>query len=145
MPDKRYTKVEEEIIQILDRMDDSGPPRPRPNLRLVKTTRPRRRVDLGAFSFGAITQRFPLAFMLIAFVLAIFAISFRDTSSTVATVLAVLASLAFFAPILLGRHAGAGASPIEGKTWRGRDMIATPASGDSPVNRARRWLERHQR
>jgi hypothetical protein len=145
MPDKRYTKVEEEVIQILDKMDDGSPPRPRPNLRLVKTTRRRRRFNLGSLSFGAITRRFPLAFMVVAFVLAIFAISFRGSSSTVATILAVLAALAFFAPILLGRRPGSGASPIEGKTWRGRDMIVTPPPGHSAVDRARRWLERRQR
>jgi hypothetical protein len=145
MPDKRYTKVEEEIIQILDKMDDGPAPRPRPNLRLVKPTQARRRFNLGSFSFGAISRRFPLAFMVVAFVLAILAISLRDSSSTAATILAVLAGISFFAPILLGRQAASGSSPIEGKTWRGRDMIVTPPPGVSPVDRARRWLERRQR
>jgi hypothetical protein len=145
MPDKRYTKVEEEIIQILDKMDDGAPPRARPNLRLVKTTRPSRRFRLSALNAGAISRRFPLAFMVLAFVLAIFAISFRDSSSTVATVLAVLAALSFFAPLLLSRRPASGASPIEGKMWRGRDIVVTPPPGQSPVERARRWFERRQR
>jgi lipopolysaccharide export LptBFGC system permease protein LptF len=145
MPDKRYTKVEEEIIQILDKMDDGAPPRVRPNLRLVKTTRPRRRFHLDALNVSSITKRFPLAFMVLAFVLAIFAISFRDSSPTVATILAVLAALSFFAPLFLSRRPASGSSPIEGKMWRGRDMVVTPPPGQSPVDRARRWFERRQR
>jgi hypothetical protein len=142
MPDKRYTKVEEEIIQILDRMDDGPAPRPRPNLRLVKPPRQRRGWSL---SPRALMRRFPLAFLLVSFALAIAAIALRDTSSTLATVLAIVAAATFFAPILLGRRPAGGASPIQGKMWRGRDIVVTPQSGESPFDRARQWLDRRRR
>lgn len=144
MPDKRYTKVEEEIIQILDRMDD-GPtprprPRPRPNLRLVKQPAARRR-----WNAGELLRRSPLLFLIGSLALALLALSLRGTSSTLATALAIGAFLSFFAPLLLARRHSAGSSPIEGKMWRGRDIVVTPPPGESPLERARAWWELRRR
>jgi hypothetical protein len=138
MPDKRYSKVEEEIIQILDRLEDERPARParqRGHLKLVKPPRQRKRLDL-----GRLMPATPLLPLLAAFVLAFLAITFRETS-WLATILAVASILAFLAPIVMRRGMSAdGGFPSETKQWRGRDISFSPPSGPSPLDRARRWM-----
>jgi len=136
MPDKRYTKVEEEIIQILDRLEDERPAPSRGHLRLVKPPRKRKRFD-----FGRVMSMSPLLPLFAAFGLAFLAIVFRDTSSLLATSLAVASILMFLAPIVLRRSAPTGTPPMEAKQWRGRDISFTPDSGPSPLERARRWMD----
>lgn len=142
MPDKRYTKVEEEIIQILDRMDDGKLERPHPHLRLVKAPKPRRRLSLGKLARGM-----PLAFIVGSFVFALLAIYVRDSSSSLATLFAIVAAATFLAPIVIGRGASTsgGPSSIEGKMWRGRDITFSSSSSESPIDRARRWMETRRR
>ena len=140
MPDKRYSKLEEEIIQILDKFEDERPHRPRPNLRLVKQPTPRKRWDP-----FALLRKYPFAYILLSFAFALAALSLRDTSATLAAALAIVATLVFFAPLALARRSPTGSASIDGKQWRGRDIVFTSSDGASPLDRARRWMERYRR
>jgi hypothetical protein len=142
MPDKRYTKLEEEVLEILDRLEHEAPAPSRPNLRLVSSQAPkrRRRPSISRPKFQLRTAP-PWIWLASAFGLAILAILVRDTTATGALVIAVLSLVCFFAPLFVRRSSSA---PWEGppgtKTWRGRDITLGP-SGDTPVDRTRRWLD----
>jgi hypothetical protein len=143
MPDKRYSKVEEEIIQILDRLEREEPSPSRPQLRVVSSRpkRPRRyrirRPRLDAR---------PAWFWLVAsFALAAGAYFLRDLSSTVAMMLAIASICAFFAPLFSRSPGGTPpAGPSTTKTWRGKDITFEAHSGDGATERARRWLDQRR-
>lgn len=142
MPEKRYTKVEEEILQILDKMEVENDPPPRPPLRIVRRTehhRTSRRVR-------SIASRdwIPLA---LSGALAFAALMFSNQSHTAALILSIASMLAFFSPLVL-RRGGKGSSPPEpygAKLWRGRDISLEPPRSESVSDRARDWFERHRR
>lgn len=151
MPDKKYTKVEEEIIQILDRLEDERPaqPRKRPDLRVVSSNprpqaRPKRQ-----WSLARLPAWWPVAG---ALGLALAAILVRDSSRTLAVVLSILAIVAFLSPIVLRRGGSAPPSTPSSpfgtpgtKTWRGRDITLGPPAGDAPAERAKRWITYQRR
>ncbi len=141
MPDKKYTRVEEEIIQILDRMENDAPKTRQPHLRLVHSTRstPRRR-RLSMPRLPALTPGITLA---LVFGFAFVALMTSGVVQIVATVL----SLGCFVLLFVRRgRAGSASTPMHGsKTWRGRDISLTPGN-DAPVgDRVRDWLRRVRR
>lgn len=115
MPKKRYTRAEEEILQILDKVDRE------PAWRRLRPRRgPRRRPP------GPPRPRWAAPDWIwigVSFGLALVAILARDLSATLATLLAIASILAFFAPIVLQRRAP-GPPPIQ--RWRGKDIDLPP-------------------
>jgi hypothetical protein len=151
MPDKKYTKVEEEIMEILDRIEDERPASPRgpSHLRLVSSrpAKTKRRFSLGMpkLSLTALPLWWSLA---VSFGLAMAALIVRDSSETLALGLAILSALAFLSPFVFRRPGGgvgnSGGSPFGGtvtKEWRGRDITLGPTPGPSASDRAKRWLD----
>ena len=140
MPEKRYTRVEEEILQILDKMEVVDERPAKPPLRIVRSptrgprfARLRRFLHIGWLSL-AVTALF-----------AFLALMFQD-SHLLATTLAVCSILAFLSPIVLRRPGSKGAAPPQygTKLWRGRDISLDPPSQDSAVDRARGWFDRRR-
>jgi hypothetical protein len=140
MPDKKYSRVEEEILQILDRMDDESPPSGRPNLRLVHS----RPIHKRRFTFRKPQLALPSAGVTLALVVAV-AFAARMTSGTlqlIATLLTVAALVMLFIPRKRSTTMWTGSAGT--KRWRGRDISFSPDTGDSPADRARRWID-HRR
>lgn len=140
MPDKRYSKVEEEIIQILDRLESEEPSPSRPHLRVVsaRPNRPRR-PKVPRVRFDTRPAWFWLA---TSFALAAAAYLVRDLSHTVALLLAIASACAFFAPLFSRGPGGMPpAGPTTTKTWRGKDVTFEPRHGEGAGDRARRWLD----
>lgn len=141
MPDRKYTKVEEEIIQILDRMEDDAPKQGRPHLRLVHSARtaPARRTPrmprLPSLSPG-LTLGLVFAFAFVALM-----------TSGIVQIVATVLSIGCFVLLFVRRNRAAPAStPLHGsKTWRGRDIVLSPDNGASLGGRVRDWLSRVRR
>jgi hypothetical protein len=140
MPEKRYTRVEEEILQILDKMEVVDERPAKPPLRLVRSqkrgarfTRLRRFLHAGWISL-ALTALF--AFLAVVF----------QESHLLATSLAVCSILAFLSPIVLRRPGNKNTMPPQygTKLWRGRDISLDPPRQDSAVDRARGWFDRRK-
>jgi hypothetical protein len=143
MPEKRYTKVEEEIIQILDRLEHEEPAPMRPNLRLVSSRpkqRPRRRISLPRLPSRS--SRPAWTWLVLSFALALAAYLLRDTAQTVTVLLAIASIIAFSWPLIARLRAGSPTSgPPSTKTWRGKDITFGPPPDESAAKRARRWLD----
>jgi len=140
MPDKKYTKVEEEIIQILDRMgDDPAPPR-QPNLRLVHSKKPRRSVP----TLPRVPRISPTIILAGVFLFAFIALM---TSGIVQIVAAALAIICFVAMLLgRGKSSRSGSTPNFGpQTWRGRDITLSPDHSTPIGDRISGWLRRIRR
>ncbi|HMM42768.1 MAG TPA: hypothetical protein PKA95_12775 [Thermomicrobiales bacterium] len=141
MPDKKYTKVEEEIIQILDRMENEPPKTRQPHLRLVHSSRsaPRRR----RFSMPSLPALSPGITLALVFGFAFVALMTSGLIQIVATIL----SLGCFVLLLARRgRTGGGGSSIQGsKTWRGRDISLSPDDGEPIGDRIRDWIRRVRR
>lgn len=140
MPDKKYTKVEEEIIQILDRMEHDAPKSRQPHLRLVHSARatpkPRR------FKLPKVQTLTPGVTLALVFAFAFVALMTNGTVQIVATVL----SIGLFVLLFARRNRAGAATPMQGsKTWRGRDITLSPGGGDSIADRVRDWLQRVRR
>lgn len=144
MPEKRYTKVEEEILQILDKMEvvDERPAQsplravPSPPRRKPRSHRMRSFLHAPWTSL-ALTAAFAFAALLA-----------RDTSHLLATALASLSIIAFFAPIVLRRQTvspGGVPQHFGTKQWRGRDISFDPPHRTSLAERARIWLDNQRR
>jgi hypothetical protein len=154
MPDKRYTKVEEEVIQILDRLESEKPSPSRPNLRLVESGGPAKRPKVQrsfkpSLRLSRFTSGKPWIWIVAAIGLAFVAILVRDASENLALALALASIVAFFAPIFVGRRGsgadGAGGPGGEVKQWRGRDISFDPPGGPSPAERLSRWVQDRRR
>lgn len=151
MPEKRYTKVEEEVIQILDRLESEKPAPSRPNLRLVEPGGPRkapkrRRSFKPSLNLAHLSTGRPWIWIVGAIGLAFAAVIARDTSQNLAFALALASIVAFFAPIFLTRRGGSAGSPGgEIKQWRGRDISNAPQDGPSSAERLSRWLQDRRR
>lgn len=139
MTKKRYTKLEEEILQILNESDNQPVwkrVRPRRMLR-PRPPRPPRTPRLpGSVSetwiwFGG------------TFGLALLAIIVRDWSSTLAALIAIVSILFFFSPIV--RQLRGRPSVPTTQRWRGQD-IDLPPSSDGVIGKIRYWLwqQRHR-
>ena len=149
MPDKRYTKVEEEVIQILDRLESEKPSRSRPQPSSDrrwpsrKTSWTARRSFKPSLNLSRVTAGRPWIWLASAFVLAFVAILVRDTSENLALALALGSIIAFIAPIFVGRRGGGAGNGPGGdiKQWRGRDISFDDPDGPSPADRISRWIQ----
>ncbi|HEX5163909.1 MAG TPA: hypothetical protein VFV93_00830 [Thermomicrobiales bacterium] len=154
MPEKRYTKVEEEVIQILDRLESEKPSGSRPNLRLVESPRSRKQPSRWksikpSFNLSRVVAGRPWIWIAASIGLAFVALLVRDTSENLALALALASIVAFFAPIFVNRRGsgsyGSSSSPGEVKQWRGRDISFDPPDGPSPAERLSRWFQDRRR
>ena len=131
MPDKKYTKVEEEIIQILDQAERETP-RSRLGRRPNRPPRAPRRQRLPEVGTGWLGLGGALA-------LGIVAIIVSQWSHTLAVILAVAAIVVFFVPVV--RSIRTPTTTTTTRTWRGRDIdLREGRSG--PLDSVRRWLSR---
>ena len=148
MSDKRYSKVEEEVLEILDRLEHEAPSPPRSNLRLVSSKSRRRRPweGLGA-RIRSRTPRIPGVWVAIAIIVGLFALMRVDVPGIVSLVL-IFGIIGFFLwgmlrggpPQSSGGFGGPGM-----KTWRGRDIHFGPAPGPPPAERIARLFRRSGR
>ena len=116
MAKRRYTKVEEEIIQILEQKDrEPGWRRSRPRLpRMPRIPRGRWLPRFGGFSW-----------LLLTFGLALAAVLLAGTSHLLAGILAIASAIVFLSPIVTSRRGGLPERPIQ--RWRGRDIDLPPS------------------
>jgi hypothetical protein len=141
MSEKRYTKVEEEILQILDKMDVQDERPARPPLRIVRSPARTSRIN----GLRAV-WRSPWLSLALTAAFAFLALMVKGDSHLLATVLASCSILAFLSPIVLHRPGGGANLPQrqEPKLWRGRDITLTPAKPETPGERFRRWRDRRR-
>jgi hypothetical protein len=126
MSKKRYSKVEEEILEILDRAEQQAPKRrgrpERPKLSRRVPTGLLRGVPFGLLWLGGV------------FGFALAAILVSGWSGTLATLLAIASILVLFSPIVLGfRSSSQQTGP---KEWRGR-VISLPPRQEGVVGKIR--------
>jgi Flp pilus assembly protein TadB len=129
MAKKRYTKVEEEIIQILDAKDRE------PAWRRMRHRRWRPR--LPRFKFSAprrLRAASGLTWLIATFGIALAAILVSGYSHFLAVVLAIVCILVFLSPMVLSRRDTGLHRPAQ--EWRGRD-INLPPSQDGFVGKIR--------
>lgn len=136
MAKKRYTKVEEEILQILDEADREPAWRRLRNVRGPRRGPRRPRLPGGIDGtwvwYGA------------SFGLALLAVILSGWSQTLALLLAILSILAFLSPIVLQRRSGALGPEV--RRWRGRDIDLPPRrAGIIGEIRYRLWRLRNRR
>ena len=138
MAKKRYTKVEEEIIQILD-AKDREPGWRRATRRRLKPRLPRFRFSMPR-RLGAAAG---LGWLILTFGMALAAILVSGWSHLLAVVLAIACILVFLSPIVLSRKNTGLHRPAQ--EWRGRDMRFPPAQ-DGIVGkiRYRLWEMQHR-
>lgn len=142
MPDRKYTKVEEEIIQILDRMDDDAATTRSPHLRLVHSapaTPKRWRIPR-----SLPTRLTPGITLALVFMFAFVALMTSGWLQLVATAL----SLGCFVLLIVRRRrvGGGDSGTVPGsKMWRGRDISLTPEYGEPLSDRIREWIQRVRR
>jgi Flp pilus assembly protein TadB len=138
MAKKRYTKLEEEIIQILD-AKDREPAWRRASLRRFRPRLPRRRPSLpqrpgkanGLIWLGA------------TFGLALLAIMAANWSHLLALILALACILLFLSPIVFSRRSDPIYRPAQ--QWRGRDVeFPPPRDGITGEIRYRMWQYRNR-
>jgi hypothetical protein len=128
MSKKRYSKVEEEILEILDRAEQQTPKRryrpvrPKLSSRMRMPTGLLRGVPFGLLWLGGV------------FGFALAAILVSGWSGTLATLLAIASILVLFSPIVLGfRSTSQQTGP---KEWRGR-VISLPPPQEGVVGKIR--------
>lgn len=145
--DKRYTKVEEEVIEILDRLEHEAPAPARPNLRLV-SSRPAKRRRVGRLPSTVRLPRIPGLWVAIAVIVGLFVLTMTNIQlpGGVAMLL-IVAIIGFFIWGMLrgggARSNGTGGFGAPGtKTWRGRDITLGPPPGASPADRVAGWFRR---
>lgn len=113
MAKKRYTKIEEEVIQILNEADKE--PFWHKLRRIRRPNRPRRPGGPGRRPAHFDSDWVPFA---AAFVIALAAILIGGNSRTIATLLAIISIIVFFSPIFRSR--GRASLPSAGsQSWRG--------------------------
>ncbi len=138
MPDKKYTRVEEEIIEILDQMENDAPKPKYPHLRVVHppSSGPTRR----RFQLPSLSRVSPSMNLGLVVVFAFVALMSSGIIQVIATVLSLGCLIILF--FRRGRPS-ATASSIDGpRTWRGRDISFTPDDGSSMGGRLRDWIHR---
>lgn len=138
MAKKRYTKVEEEIIQILNEADREPVWR--------KLRRPRRRPPRQPRQPDRKSSRFDRTLLPLglSFALALAAVIIGGSSHTLAVVLAIASVLTFLSPIVL-RFSPPSRSPASYE-WRGKVIDLPPRrAGLLGEIRYRLWQFRHRR
>jgi hypothetical protein len=141
-PNKPYTKVEREVLEILDQMEQQ-PAKDRPNNVVDFRARQRKRswrwpsLRRPQISLRLLT---PLRMLLLTVVLAVAAFIVRDFSSTLALILAIGSITSLLSLFFIGGSSGSGPgngpprSP-QTKRWRGQDIEMKPSKGDSSDKR----------
>ncbi|HEX3724011.1 MAG TPA: hypothetical protein VHV31_14575 [Nitrolancea sp.] len=138
MAKKRYTKLEEEIIQILD-AKDREPAWRRVNLRRVRPGLPRRRPTLP----GNVGKAGGVIWLGATFGLAILAIMAANWSHLLALFVSLACILVFLSPMVFARRSGPMYRPAQ--QWRGRDIeFPPPRDGISGEIRYRMWRFRNR-
>lgn len=138
MAKKRYTKLEEEIIQILDAKEHE-PAWRKFSLRRYRPRLPRRRTRIP----GTPGKANGLIWLGATFGLALLAIMVSGYSHALALVLALVCILVFLSPIVLSRRT----DPIyrSSRQWRGRDVdFPPPRDGLSGEIKYRLWQMRNR-
>ena len=138
MAKKRYTKLEEEIIQILD-AKDREPAWRRFSLRRFRPRLPRGRPSLP----GRVGKGNGLIWLGATFGLALLAIMAASWSHLLALILALACILLFLSPIVVSRRS----DPIyrSAQQWRGRDIkFPPPRDGITGKIRYRVWQYRNR-
>jgi hypothetical protein len=150
MTDKRYSKFEEEIIQILDQMDRESPPAPPANLVTFRPrTKPSQRQIYtdrlkasGASPLTRVRRYSSGSWVGVGVVAALFAWQLSRFSGALAMVAVVLSILAFVAALYTRRGGGAIGLPPSAPTtkrWRGRDIDFDSSRRSSVADRTRNW------
>ena len=140
MAKRRYTRVEEEIIQILEQKErEPGWRRARfrlprqPRLSRLGLPRLRGHKRLGGFSW-----------LLLTFGLALAAVLLAGTSHLLAGLLAIASIVVFLSPIVTSRR-DSGLPYTPSRHWRGKDINLPPArTGLLGEIRYRLWEYRHR-
>ena len=154
MTDKRYSKIEEEIIQILDQMEDeprNDPPanlvqfRPRqkakrelpkpPQLKNVGVLQRVRRYSAGSWVGVGVVAAL-LAWQLSRFV---------SILAVIAMGVSICAFLAALYTRKTGSVAGIPSASATSKRWRGQDIDLTPRRSTAGSLRNRKWSDRFRR
>jgi len=139
MAKKRYTKVEEEIIQILD-AKDREPAWRRATRRRWRPRMPRARFSLPE-RIGAASG---LVWLIATFGLALVAIMVSSRSHFLAVILAIVCILVFLSLVVLFRRDTSLYRPAQ--EWRGRDMrFPPPRDGVVGKIRYRLWELTHRK
>lgn len=150
MSDKRYSKVEEEIIQILDQMDREPPPapptnlvpfrpRPKPASRRINTDRLK---SMATNPLARVRRYSAGSWVGVGVVVALLAWQLSRFSGTLATIAMVVSVLAFLAALYTRRGGGAVGIPPAASTtkrWRGRDIDFDNSRRSSVADRTRNW------
>lgn len=151
MPDKRYSKVEEEIIQILDQMDQEPPPSPPSNLvpfrpRSKKPVRSRLKLDrvnvAGINPLSRVRRYSAGSWLGVGIVAALLAWQLSRFSGLLATIAMVLSILAFLAALYTRRGGGVIGGPPSAPTtkrWRGRDIDFDTSRRSVVADRTKNW------
>lgn len=154
MTDKRYSKIEEEIIQILDQMEEEPRseqpanlvqfrPRQKPKRQLPKAPQLKnvgvlqrvRRYSAGSWVGVGIVAA------LVAWQLSRF-VSFL---ALIAMVVSICAFMAALYTRQAGSVAGIPSSSATTKRWRGQDIDLTPRRSTGSTLRNRKWSDRFRR
>ncbi len=122
MAKKRYTKVEEEIIQILDAKDRE------PGWRRATRGRLKPRLPHVRFSVPKrLRAATGLGWLILTFGIALAAILVSGWSHLLAVILAIACILVFLSPMVLSRRNTGLHRPAQ--EWRGRDMTLPSVTG----------------
>jgi|ThiBio_1000_plan_1041568.scaffolds.fasta_scaffold10189_2 Flp pilus assembly protein TadB len=141
MAKKRYTKLEEEIIQILDAKEQE-PAWRKVSLRRFRPRLPRRQPRRPGLDDRP-GKANGLIWLGATFGLALIAIMVASYSHALALVLALICILVFLSPIVLSRRT----DPIyrSSRQWRGRDLdFPPPRDGLSGEIKYRLWQIRNR-
>lgn len=140
-PNKPYSKVEREVLEILDQMEQQ-PAKERPNNVVEFRARQRKRNwHLPSLRRPQVNLRLltPLRMLLLTVVLAVAAFIVRDYSSTIALVLAIGSITSLLSLFFIGgsgpRSGGGPPRTPQTKRWRGQDIEVGPSKGDASDKR----------
>jgi hypothetical protein len=131
--DKRYSRVEQEVIDLLEEIEERGQEPARPSnivdFRVPRTSTPKRRI-LGSFS-RELRRVTAGRLLLLTGILAVLAWYVSRYSATLTTILALACIGCFFGLFFLRPSGGppsVGSSGSTVKRWRGRDIEIEPPS-----------------
>lgn len=154
MTDKPYSKVEEEIIQILDQMEDDPAADPPSNL-VAFRPRPKPRRELPAppnlNNLGVLqrVRRYSAGSWVGIGLVAAFVAWQSSRFIPMLGMIAMLVSIGAFMAALYtwrtGSTPGIAGTSATTKRWRGRDIDLAQPSRESGLNRGKRWGKRRFR
>ena len=138
MAKKRYTRLEKEVLQILNEVD---PEPPKPRFQFLR----RRRSSKLPSGFDTGSRGGSWLWIAGSILLALVAILVKDWSGTLALILASLSIVVFLSPIVLG-FGNPGPSGPNVRRWRGKDIeFPPPRAGIIGELRYRIWKMRSGR